>query len=157
MLTPVQQIQYGIPVFITPNKEGTVRLITEYQRLNQKLVRKTYPLPRIGETMQKLEGFQYATALDLNMGYDTIRLYPASHDTAAIVTEFGKLRYNRLPMGMFISGEIFQTKVDELLGDIEGVKTYIDDIIVLGKDSSEKTHRTADNNIRNTARCRLKS
>ena len=41
-------------------------------------------------------------------------------------------------MGMFISGEIFQTKVDELLGDIEGVKTYIDDIIVLGKDSSEK-------------------
>ena len=37
-------------------------------------------------------------------------------------------------MGMCASGGIFQAKVDELLGDIKGVKTYIDDILVLGKD-----------------------
>ena len=36
------------------------------------------------------------------------------------------------------SGDIFQAKVDELLGDIEGFKTYIDDIFVLGKDSLER-------------------
>ena len=40
-------------------------------------------------------------------------------------------------MGMCTSGEIFQAKVDELLGDIEGVKTYIDDILVLSKDIFE--------------------
>ena len=50
-----------------------------------------------------------------------------------IVTEFGKFEYNRLPMGMCASGDIFQAKVDELLGDFEGIKTYIDDILVLGK------------------------
>ena len=55
-----------------------------------------------------------------------------------IVTEFGKLRYNRLPMGMRTSGGIFQSKLDKLLGDIEGVKTYIDDILVLSKKSLEK-------------------
>ena len=38
-LTPVQQIQYGTPVFIFPKKEGTLRFITDYFRLNQKLVR----------------------------------------------------------------------------------------------------------------------
>ena len=54
-----------------------------------------------------------------------------------IVTEFGTFRYNRLPMGMCTSGDIFQAKVYKLLGDIEGVKTYIDDIIVLGKYSFE--------------------
>ena len=52
-----------------------------------------------------------------------------------IVIEFGKFRYNHLPMGMCDSGDIFQSKVDELLGDIEVVKTYIDDILVLGRDS----------------------
>ena len=52
-----------------------------------------------------------------------------------IVTEFRKFRYNRLPMGMCASGDIFQAKLDELLGDIEGVKKYIDDILVLSKDS----------------------
>ena len=40
-------------------------------------------------------------------------------------------------MGMCASGNIFQSKVDELLGNIEGVKTYIYDILVLGKDSFE--------------------
>ena len=138
MLTPVQQSQYGTPVFITPKKEGTVRFITYYHRINQKLVRNPYPIPRISETIQQLEGFQYTTELDLNMGYYTIRLSPASQDTTTIDTEFGKFKYNRLPMGMCASGDIFQVKVDKIIGDIEGVKTYIDDILVLGKDSLEK-------------------
>ena len=76
MITPVQKIQYGTTVFIIPKKEGTVMLITYYRRLNQKLVRKPYDIPRIGKAMQQLEGFQYATSLDLNMGYYKIRLSP---------------------------------------------------------------------------------
>ena len=68
------------------------------------------------------------------MGYYTIRLSPASQDTMTIVTEFGKFIYNRLPMGMCASGDILQARVDELLVDIEGVNTYINDILVLGKD-----------------------
>ena len=76
-------------------------------------------------------------ALDLNMGYYNIRVYPVSQDMTTIVTEFGKFRYNRLPVGMCASGDIFQSKLDEILGDIEVIKTYIDDIIFLGKDSFE--------------------
>ena len=139
--TPVQKRQYNIPIFIIRKKEGTVMFISDYHRLNQQLVRNPYTLPRIGETMQQLEGFQYATALDPNMGYYTIRLSPASQDMTMIGTRFGKFRYNCLPMGMCASRENFQTKVDKLLGDIEGVKTYIDDILVLGKDSFEKLLR----------------
>ena len=41
-------------------------------------------------------------------------------------------------MGMCASGDISQYKLDKLLGDTKGVKTYIDDILVLSKDSSEK-------------------
>ena len=73
--------------------------------------------------MQKLEGLQYATPLDLDMGYYNIRLSYASHYMTTIVTEFGKFKYNRLPMGMCASGVIFQSKVNELLGDVEIVKT----------------------------------
>ena len=72
VLTPVQQSQYYTPVFIISKKEGTVRFITDYRRINQQLVRNTYPLPRICENMQQLEGFQYATSLDLNIGYYTM-------------------------------------------------------------------------------------
>ena len=68
------------------------------------------------------------------MGYYTIRLSSDSQDMTTIVTEFGKFRYNRLPMGVCALGGIFQAKVDKLLGDIKGIKIYIDDILVLRKD-----------------------
>ena len=68
------------------------------------------------------------------MVYYNIRLSPASQYMKMIVTEFFKFRYNRLPMGMCTLVYIFQAKVDKILGDIKGVKTYIDDILVLIKD-----------------------
>ena len=51
-----------------------------------------------------------------------------------IVTEFGKFGYNCFPMGMCASGDIFQAKVDGLIHYIKGIKTYIDDILILSKD-----------------------
>ena len=137
MLTPLQQSQYGAALFIIPKKEGTVRFITNYRRLNQQLVRKRYPLTRIGETLQQLEVFQYGTALDINIKYYTISLSTASQDMTTIGTEFCKFSYNCLLVGMCASGDIFQAKVDNLLRDIEGVETYIGDILVLSKNSFE--------------------
>ena len=50
-----------------------------------------------------------------------------------VITEYGKYRYKRLPMGVACSPDIFQAKINELLGDIEGTKAYIDDILVVKK------------------------
>ena len=63
VLDPVKHIQYGTAVFIIPKKKGTVRFITDYCRINQKLVIKPYPLPIIGETMQHLKGFQLCDSI----------------------------------------------------------------------------------------------
>ena len=68
-----------------------------------------------------MEGFQFATALGLNMGYYTIQCLRKFKDLMTIVTEFGKFRYNVLLMGLCISVDIFQAKVNEPLGDIEGL------------------------------------
>ena len=67
------------------------------------------------------------------MGYYTINISPASQDMTTIVTEFSRFRYNILPMGICAWVDVLQVKVDELLGDIEGVKTYIDYILFLSK------------------------
>ena len=52
VLDRVEQSEYGTPVFIVPKKEGTVRFLTDFRRVNKTIVRKPYPIPRIGETMQ---------------------------------------------------------------------------------------------------------
>ena len=112
--------------------------ITDYHSLKQRLVRNPYPLPRMGNTIKYLEGFHYVAALDLNMGYYIIRLSPTSQYIMTIVTEFGLFKYNPISMDMCASGDIFQAKVDRLLSDIKGVKTYIDGILVLRKDLFSK-------------------
>ena len=83
--------------------------------------------------MQQLEGFQCATTLDLNMGYYTKRISPTSQEMTKIVTNFWKSRYNYLPMVMCAYGDTLQDKAENLLDDIKGVKTYIDDILFLIK------------------------
>ena len=55
-----------------------------------------------------------------------------------IVTGFEKFRYNSVTMKMCASGDIFQNKLDKLLGDIEGMKTYIDYILVLREERLSK-------------------
>lgn len=131
VLEKVQQSEWGSPTFIIPKKDNKVRFISDFRRLNQKIKRKPYPLPRIGDTLQQLEGFKYATSLDMNMGYYHIRLSDTAADMCTIITEFGKYRYKRLPMGVSCSPDIFQAKIYALLGDIEGTKAYIDDILVV--------------------------
>ena len=63
-----------------------------------------------------------------------MRILPASQDMTKIVAEFYKFEYNYLPLGMCASVDIFQGKVDEILGDIKEAKTHINDILVLSKE-----------------------
>ena len=138
MITPVPNLEYGTAIFIINKKDGTVKFIMNYQKIDQKITRKPYPLPIIGDTVHQLEVFQYATALDLNVVYFTIDIFPESCDLTTIVTEFGKLRYNRFPMGICVSINIFQDKLDELLSNTKSFKRYINYILVFGKGSFSK-------------------
>ena len=140
VLEEVRQSEWGSPTFIIPKKQGTVRFISDFRKLNAKIKRKPYPIPRISDVLQQLEGFQYATTLDLNMGYYTVSIGLGSRDLTTIVTEFGKYRYKRLPMGLSCAPDVFQSKINELLGDLDSVRAYIDDVLILTKDASFEKH-----------------
>ena len=94
-------------VVIIPKKEGTTRFIADYQNRNQILVIYPYSLSIIREKMEQLEGFHYATALELKMVYYTIEILPESRNLTTIFTEFGTFRYNRVPMRLCASSVIF--------------------------------------------------
>jgi hypothetical protein len=73
--------QWVLPTFIIPQKDSTVRTISDLREHHKRIVRKPCPIPQISTVLQELEGFTYATALDLNMGYYTIRLDPMASKT----------------------------------------------------------------------------
>ncbi len=100
--------RWASPTFIVPKKDSTVRTKSDFRELNKRIVRKPYPIPKISTILQKLEGFTYATALDLNMGYYTIRLDATVSEMCTIIFPWGKYSYKRLPMGFGGSANIFQ-------------------------------------------------
>jgi len=87
--------------------------------------------------MLELECFQYGTSLDLNMGYYHIELNPISRKLCTIVLPWAKYEFQRLLMGLCNSPDIFQEKMGELMADLEFVRAYIDDLIILTKDTCE--------------------
>jgi hypothetical protein len=70
-------------------------------------VRKPFPIPKISTVLQELEGFTFATALDLNMANYTTRLDPDASKICSIIFPWGKYSYKRLPMGIADSPDIF--------------------------------------------------
>ena len=62
--------EWGAPYFAQPKaKTNRVIFLSDFWNLNRQLKCKPYPRPKIREMLINLEGFQYATLLDLNMGY----------------------------------------------------------------------------------------
>ena len=131
VLKKVNHSEWAAPTFIIPKKDGSVRFISDFRELNKRIKRKPYPIPKIQDLLLKLEGFKYATSLDLNMGYYHIELSPASKRLCTIVLPFGKYEYQRLPMGLCNSPDIFQEKMSELMEGLEYVRAYIDDVLAL--------------------------
>ncbi len=67
-------------------------------------------------------------ALDLNMGYYTIRLDPDASRICTIIFSWGKYSYKLLPMGIAGSPDIFQNKMLEVMETLEYVQAYLDDL-----------------------------
>ena len=127
--------EWASNTFIIPKKNKQVRFISDFREVNRLLVRKPFPIPKISTVLQEMEGFTYATQLDLNMGYYTVRLDGDAQRICTIILPWGKYSYLRLPMGIAGSPDIFQEKMSGLMESLEYVRTYLDDLLVITKSS----------------------
>ena len=87
--------EWAAPSFMQPKKNNTFCFLTDFRELNKRLVRKPFLLLKIITLLQELEGFNYTTALNLNMGYYIIRLDPDASRICIIIFPWGKDSYKR--------------------------------------------------------------
>jgi hypothetical protein len=127
----------GFASFIIPKKDKTVRFLSDFWEVNKRLVQKLFPISKISMVLQEIEGFSHATALDLNMGYYTIRLDPDASKICTTIFPWGKYSYKRLPIGIAGSPDIFQGKMLKLMESLEFVRAYLDDFFCISKLSLE--------------------
>jgi len=129
--------EWACGTFIQPKKTGDVRVLTDLRELNKFVIRKPFPLPKIKDLLQTLANFQYATAIDLSMGYYNIPLDKKAQEVCTFLMPWGKYRWKRLPMGLKTAPDIFQRIMMDLLGDLPYVQVYIDDVLILTDGSYE--------------------
>jgi hypothetical protein len=70
------RIRIGFAFIYSFETESNCTIVSNFREVNKKIVRYPFPIPKISTVLQELEGFTYATVLDLNMGYYIIRLDP---------------------------------------------------------------------------------
>ena len=95
-------------------KRNQMRLLSNFHTLDRSLEHNPYPMPKIWWMILNLEGFQYATSLDLNMGYYHICLSKEASNLFTIILPRRNYNYKRLPMGVCNSPDIFQEKMSEM-------------------------------------------
>ena len=83
--------EWGDPYFEQPKpKTNQVPFLSDSRNLINQLKRKPYKIPKINEMLLKLEGFKYATYLDLNMVYYHIQINEDAINLCTIIFPWGK-------------------------------------------------------------------
>ena len=149
---------YVAPVVLVRKKDGTLRLCVDYRALNARTHKDAYPLPRIEEALEVMEGSKFFVSLDLAHGFNQIPMAPEDVEkTAFRVGTGGLYEYTRMPFGLCNAPATFMRLMDSVFGDqnLQTLLIYLDDILIFGR-TFEETIERLDMVLSRLARYHLK-
>lgn len=122
----------GAPILFTPKKDGSLRLCVDYRGLNRITIKNRYPLPLIGETLDRLSGAVRFTKLDLRDAYHRIRIKVGDEWKTAFRTRYGHFEYLVMPFGLTNAPASFQAYINEALSGLLDIscQAFMDDIVI---------------------------
>ena len=105
-----------------------------------------FAIPTAEEIFAKLHNSRYFSTLDVASGFMQIALDEESSCLTTFATPFGRYRYRRLPCGISSAPEVFHKRIADMFGDIEGIETFIDDILIHAptEEHDERLRRVLD-------------
>ena len=133
------------PFFFIKKKDGKLRPVQDYRKINEWTIKNRYPLPLIPELIARVKGATLFTKFDVQWGYNNIRIKEGDQWKAAFITNKGLFEPNIMFFGLTNSPATFQMMMNEIfLEELrEGWLTvYMDDMLIHTNDSLE-THRKA--------------
>lgn len=129
------------PFFFIKKADGSLRPVQDYRKLNDMTVKNRYPLPLIGELLDKLEGAKYFSKVDIRWGFTNVRIKEGDEWKAAFLTNRGLYEPLVMFFGMCNAPATFQKMMNDIFKELidEGkIIVYMDDILIFTE--TEKEH-----------------
>ncbi len=131
---------FASPFFFIKKKDGTLRPVQDYRKLNEMTIKNRYPLLLISELIDKLRGAKYFTKLDIRWAYNNVRIKEEDEQKAAFRTNRGLYEPTVMFFGLTNSPTTFQSMMNDIFRDLIGegkVTIYLDDILIFSKNLKE--------------------
>lgn len=129
---------FASPVLLVKKHDGGYRLAVDFRKLNKKLIKDSFPIPNLTETLDNLAGAKYFSKMDMTSGFFQQKIRESDRYKTAITTHKGLFEFQVSPFGLATSPNAFQRLMNVVLGDLAdlSIQIYIDDIAVASKDIS---------------------
>src|SRR6266516_2250114 len=123
---------WSSPVVFVPKKGGEIRFCIDYRKLNKVTKKDNHPLPRIDEMLDKFEGSQWFSSIDLASAYWQVEMNEKDIEKTAFITSEGLYESLVMPFGLCNALATFQRLMHEVLGNLIYTKApvYLDNIII---------------------------
>nr|GEU51320.1 putative reverse transcriptase domain-containing protein [Tanacetum cinerariifolium] len=131
---------WGAPVLFVKKKDRSFKMCIDYHELNMLTVKNRYPLARIDDLFDRLQGSIVYSKIDLRSGYHQLRVQEEDIPKIAFRTHYGHYEFQVMPFGLTNAPTVFMDLMNRVCKPYldKFVIIFIDDILIYYK--SEKEH-----------------
>ncbi|GJS40001.1 putative reverse transcriptase domain-containing protein [Tanacetum coccineum] len=130
---------WGAPILFVKKKDGSFRMCIDYRELNKLTVKNRYPLPRIDDLFDQLQGSSIYSKIDLRSGYHQLRVREEDIPKTAFRTRYRDYEFQVMPFGLSNAPAVFMDLMDRVCKPYldKFVIVFIDDILIYSHDEKE--------------------
>ncbi|GJW87682.1 putative reverse transcriptase domain-containing protein [Tanacetum coccineum] len=130
---------WGAPVLFVKNKDRSFRMCIDYRELNKLTIKNHYPLPRIDDLFDQLQGLSVYSKIDLRSGYHQLRVRDEDIPKTAFKTRYGHYEFQVMPFGLTNAPAVFMDLMNRVCKPYldKFVIVFIDDILIYSRNKEE--------------------